>query len=212
MDVRCPMPDPLSLWWPGRNMRLPRRRPERGRAGGCRTGSAGGVGADGMDARGVGGVGLDGVDLPRLVAGPVHPHLVLQGVAAGGVVLDLGEQAEVGQPPSGGVDLVGGVDLDAEVVHHRRLVGPALDEHQLERWLGDGEVGVAGSTLGRVDTEQRAVERDRPFEVGHAQGELNARHDHSEACFDDRRDNTLRSDSTSVKVGACRNRTGCRSA
>ena len=32
-------------------------------------------------------VGLDRVDLPRLLAGAVHPHLVLHRVATGGVVL-----------------------------------------------------------------------------------------------------------------------------
>ena len=43
----------------------------------------------------VGRVFLDSVDLPGLVPGPVDPDLVLAGIAAGGVVLDLGEQAEL---------------------------------------------------------------------------------------------------------------------
>jgi hypothetical protein len=42
------------------------------------------------------GVGFDGVDLPGFVSGAVYPHLVLAGVAAGGVVLDIGCQARAG--------------------------------------------------------------------------------------------------------------------
>ena len=76
-----------------------------------------------MDRGGVGGVGLDGVDLPRLLPGAVHPDLVLQRVAAGGVVLDLGEQAEAGQALGCGVDLGGGLDLDAAT---ERLSGLGL--------------------------------------------------------------------------------------
>ena len=43
-------------------------------------------------------------------------------VAAGGVVLDLGEQAKLREAAGDGVDLVGGFDFDAEVIHHRRLI------------------------------------------------------------------------------------------
>ena len=39
-----------------------------------------------------GGVGEHRVDLPRLGVGAVDPHLVLHGVAAGGVLLDIGER------------------------------------------------------------------------------------------------------------------------
>jgi hypothetical protein len=35
------------------------------------------------------------------------------------------------------------------------LVGFALDEHELERGLGGGEVDVAGAPLRRLDPEQR---------------------------------------------------------
>ena len=74
-----------------------------------------------------------------------------------------GEQAGVRQALGGGVDLVGGLDLDAEVVHHGRPVGLALDEHELQRRLGDREVGVAGAALGRLDAEELASRtRSRP--------------------------------------------------
>jgi hypothetical protein len=66
----------------------------------------------------------------------VHPHLVLHRIAAGGVVLHRGEQAQSGQPLGGLVHLVGGRDLDPEVVHDGGLIGLALDEHELElRWM-----------------------------------------------------------------------------
>ena len=54
------------------------------------------------------GVGLDDVDLPGLLAGAVDPDLVLEGVAAGGVVLLEGGEPGVLEPVGGGGDLVGG--------------------------------------------------------------------------------------------------------
>lgn len=67
----------------------------------------------------------------------------------------LGEQARVGEAGDLAVDLLGGLDLDAEVVEAAALAG-VLDEHELERGLRDGEVGVAGlrlagSVLNRVE-------------------------------------------------------------
>ena len=137
---------------------------------------AGVAASDGALAEGV-GVGLDDVDLPGLAAGAVDPDLVLQGVAAGGVVLLEGGQARFLETAGRGGDLVGGVDLDAEVVHAGVLAGLALDEDELERRGGDGEVGVAGAALGRFGAEELGVEGDGAFEVGYAQGQLDAGHD-----------------------------------
>jgi hypothetical protein len=39
-----------------------------------------------------------------------------------------------------------------------RLAGGALDEDELQRGLGDGEVGVAGAALGGFGAEQLGVE------------------------------------------------------
>ena len=58
----------------------------------------------------------------------------------------------------GGLDLGGGLGLDAEVVQRAAL--GAFEEHQLERRVGDGEVGVAGLALGRLGAEQLRVEVD----------------------------------------------------
>ena len=52
-----------------------------------------------------------------------------------------------------------------------------LKQHQLQRWLGDGEVGVALLHLGRFGVEQLGVEHDRLVEIVDVQGELNAGHD-----------------------------------
>ena len=52
-------------------------------------------------------------------------------------------------------------DLDAEVVQRARLA-VALDEHELQRRLGDGEVRVAGPHLGRLGGEQLASRRRSP--------------------------------------------------
>src|SRR4051812_6866727 len=90
------------------------------------------------DLQQVVGVGLDDVDLPGLLAGAGDPDLVLEGVAAGGAVLlergQPGGREPVGRPGN----LVRGGDLHAQVVHPGLLAGPALDEDELERGLGDG--------------------------------------------------------------------------
>ena len=126
-------------------------------------------------ARGEGrAVGEHGVDLPALaVGGALDPELVLLGVAAGDVALvDRGEPGR-GQPGLGGVDGVGVGDLDAEVVERAALAG-VLDQHQLERRLGDREVGVAGAALGRLGVEEAAVEVDGGVDVVDVEGELDA--------------------------------------
>jgi len=41
---------------------------------------------------------------------------------------------------------------------------------ELERWLGDGEVGVTGLDLGRRGLEELAVEGDRRIEIAHVEG------------------------------------------
>lgn len=105
-----------------------------GRYLGCLGGAAAVAGHRGVGALAEGvGVGLDDVDLPRLLAGAVHPHLVLEGVAAGSVVLLEDGEAGVLEAGGGGVDLVSGLDLDAEVVEPGLLAGAALDQDELER-------------------------------------------------------------------------------
>jgi imidazolonepropionase-like amidohydrolase len=99
-------------------------------------------------------VAEDGVDLPALAAGAGDPDLVLHGVAAAHVLLLGGGQALAGEAGRGGGYLGGLLDLDAEVVKAGRLVrrvgavGPdpgsvGFEQDELERRLGDGEVGVA---------------------------------------------------------------------
>src|SRR5262245_4019719 len=115
---------------------LPQREADAasGRAG--RRGTAGGVGGLVEDV----GVALDDVDLPGLAAGAGDPDLVLDGVAAGAVLLGGGREALGGQAGSGCGHLPGGLDLDAEVVNAGGLAGGAFDQDELERGLGDGEV------------------------------------------------------------------------
>src|SRR5580704_7013060 len=123
-----------------------------------------------------GAVGQDGVDLPPFAAGSAgDPELVLPGVAAGGVALVDGGQAGLGEPGLLGVDRVGAVDFDAQVVQGAALAR-VLQQDQLERRLGDGEVGVAGPALGRLGAEQSGVEGDRLVDVVDVQRELHPRH------------------------------------
>ncbi|GGV68488.1 hypothetical protein GCM10010261_62150 [Streptomyces pilosus] len=83
----------------------------------------------------------------------------------------------VGQAAGGGVDLVSGGDLDAEVAHAGVLPRLALEEDELERGFGDGEVGVAVAEFRGLGVEQSAVEGARCLEVGDAQSELHEGHD-----------------------------------
>src|SRR4051794_28946536 len=65
-----------------------------------------------------------GVDLPALaVRRALHPELVLLRVATGRSALVDGGQAGVGKPGLLGVDDVGRLDLDAEVVEAAALTG-----------------------------------------------------------------------------------------
>ena len=123
-----------------------------------------------------GAVGRDGVDLPAFAVGcPGDPELVLPGVAAGGVPFVDDGQACFGQAGLLGVHGAGVGDLDAQVVQGAALAG-VLNEDELEGRLGDGEVGVAGAELGRLGTEQLAVEGDGLVEVLDVEGELDAGH------------------------------------
>ena len=120
-------------------------------------------------------VGEDGVDLPGAErdVGGVDPHLVLDGVAAavrlGHVVAETGG----GEPVGGGDDVGARANLDAEVVERRARLG-VLEQHQLERRIGDLEVGVAGALLGRADAEHVGVEAGGGLDVAHVQRELDA--------------------------------------
>jgi len=80
------------------------------------------------------------------VRGALHPELVLPGVAAGGVALVDRSQTGRGKPCLLGVHDIGAGDLDAEVIHAAALTR-VLQQHQLQRRVGDGEVRVAGAAL-----------------------------------------------------------------
>jgi uncharacterized membrane protein YeaQ/YmgE (transglycosylase-associated protein family) len=62
------------------------------------------------------------------------------------------------------------------VVHAGRLARLAFEQDEFQGRLGDGEVGVAGAALGRLDAEQLGVEEDRVLQVSDPQSELNTRH------------------------------------
>jgi len=126
------------------------------------------------DAEGV-GVRQDGVDLPLFAAWTGHPHLVLGGEATGRADLLFGEHAFTGEPADFGVNLLAGVDLDAEMVDGPAVAG-VFNQDQLERWLGDGEVGVALLELGRLGFEQLRVERDPFRQVVDVESELDTGH------------------------------------
>ena len=76
--------------------------------------------------------------------------------------------------------LVGRLDLDAEVVecagHTVAPCGGVLHQDELERRVGDGEVGVARPALGRLGAEELGVELDGLVDVADVECELDPRH------------------------------------
>lgn len=87
----------------------------------------------------------DGVVLPGQPVGVAGPDLVLSGVAAHGAWLGFDGQTLGGQAHLGASDLAGGGDFHAQVVDGPGGAVAGCVEDELERGLGDGEVGVSGA-------------------------------------------------------------------
>src|SRR5581483_5458373 len=119
------------------------------------------------------GVRENRVDLPLLGGRASYPHLVLGGKTTCRAELLLSEHALPSESGDLLVDLVAGFDLHAEMID-RAAVPRVLQKHKFQRWLFDGEVGVAVFDLGRRRVEQLRVKRDRLVEVVDIEGELNA--------------------------------------
>src|SRR5581483_2229249 len=95
-------------------------------------------------------------------------------VAARAVLLG-GRQTFAREARGRGGHGVGRLDLDPEVVQRAGLA-VALDEDELERRVGHGEVGVAGLHLRRLRRKQLRVEGDRLVEVGNVERKLDSGH------------------------------------
>ena len=126
----------------------------------ARTSAAGGASAFGAGVAVTAGHDLGvrehRVDFPRRAVGIIQPELVLDGVAAGHAFLGAALQAFAAQALVLRHDLCRRKHLHTQVV--QPLLGAGiLDEHQLKRGLGDGEVGVA-----RVLLRRPAVRPSRP--------------------------------------------------
>jgi len=87
-------------------------------------------------------------------------------VTARCLLFDLGGETLVGEILRRPDDFVSGKDFDAEVIDCAGSV-EVLEEHELQWWLGDGEVGVARTDLRRFGLEELGVERHRFVEVRH---------------------------------------------
>src|SRR5664280_1971414 len=77
----------------------------------------------------------------------------------------------------GGGHVIGGGDLDSEMVERTRLAD-ALDEDELEWGIRHCEVGVPGAYLGRTGPEQGGIEAHRVVQIRHVEGELHTGHGH----------------------------------
>ncbi len=70
-----------------------------------------------------------------------------------------------------GINRVYVCDLDTEVIQGATLAR-VLQKNQLEWRLINGEVGIAGATLGRLSPEQFGVEGNHLIDVIDVEGEL----------------------------------------
>jgi hypothetical protein len=70
----------------------------------------------------------------------------------------------------------GGGDFDAELVQGAAAMAGFSQQCQLERRFGDGEVGIAGLSLGRLDAEQGSAEAVDLVDLVDGQRELRPRH------------------------------------
>ena len=102
----------------------------------------------------------------------MHPHLVLHREAARRALLHGDVEPELPCLVDLRGDFIGGFHLDSQVVQRARLT-VTLDENQLERRIGHGEVGVAWTDLGRSDTEHLRIMGDCLVEVPHVESKLN---------------------------------------
>ena len=103
------------------------------------------------------------------------PDLVLESMAAGDAILNLGREPLCRQAPRRRHHLVRRTHLDTEVVQRPGL-GGILEQHQLQRRVGDREVGIAGAPLGRLGLEQLRIEPDRLVEIADVQRQLHSPH------------------------------------
>ena len=114
--------------------------------------------------------GLD-VPLPLDARRIGDPGLGLVGEAAHGLVDTGGAQPRRGETLLSREDLLLGLGLDSEMVDRPSCTG-CLEEHQLQGWFIDGEVGVAVTPLGRFNPEEPRVEVDRLVNVFNVEGQL----------------------------------------
>src|SRR5450759_3982920 len=147
-SVPSPPPRPAAPLPPAASVALARSACAADRPWGRCTGGSGAAGRGGGDGTDVGEVPSSSLPASRARCRPPSaprparwPHLVLQRIAAGGALLDLGRQPRRGEPAGGGDDLRSGSDLHAQVVE-AAAEARVLDEDQLQRRVVDGEVGV----------------------------------------------------------------------
>src|SRR5271166_664667 len=121
------------------------------------------------------GVGQHRIDFPPLSIGTGDPDLVLGGETAGGADLLFGYRAGLGQPGDLGMYDLTRIDLHPQMVEGAALTG-VFQQDQLQRWIGDREVGVTRLAFGRFGLKQLGVEADCGVEIVDVEGELNTRH------------------------------------
>jgi hypothetical protein len=107
----------------------------------------------------------------------------LKRVAAGGLLLEGRRQAFTGKTILRRGYLVAAFHLDSEVIERPRGLAGVLDEDELERRLGDGEIGIVGAAFRRLGPEQLGVELHSGINVGDVEGELDSGHDQPPLAF-----------------------------
>ncbi len=116
-----------------------------------------------------------GEDLPFVAVRIADPGLVLDGVAAGHLLLAPRRQARLLKPTSPQPDSIGGTDLNAEVrgIGNRSVAALPYVERQVQRRVHHLEPREAVAGLRRLPLEKSLIESNGSPDVTHRQSDMN---------------------------------------
>src|SRR2546425_11296835 len=112
-------------------------------------------------------------DFPFVTIGIGHPHLVLQRIAAVGVLLlERGEPLRL-EPLGRFSHGRGGLHLNSQVIQRARPCIRRSIEREIQAWFRDIEFRIPRFELHRLETKERAIETHGLVEARRVKGDVN---------------------------------------